>query len=139
MADNQLSPKKKSKKRDPSEATEKPRKKPDDHGRVLSYVFGVFLLLLGGGMILGFDYLRRAPEKLFFLLSAGGAGALLSGLGLLIQPMNEQQLNVFQDEPNPITVFKVMTPFWKVWLIVVLAGMIGGFVYAAQNTVPVGR
>jgi hypothetical protein len=138
MSDEQLSPKKKLKKRKSSVETEKTRSKPDDHGRVLSYVVGVFFLLLGGGMIIGFDYVRRAPEKVFFLLMGGGAGALLSGLGLLIQPMNEDQLNVFQSEPNPIAVFKVMTPFWKVWLIVILAGMIGGFVYATQNTVRVG-
>ena len=53
MTDEQLSPKKKVKKRKSSAATEKTRGKPDDHGRVLSYVVGVFLLLLGGGMIVG--------------------------------------------------------------------------------------
>lgn len=133
-----LPPKKKAKKKQPPVATEKPRNKPEDHGRILSYVVGVFLLLLGGGMIVGFDFVRRAPEKVFLLLMGGGAGALVSGLGLLIQPMNEEQLNIFQSEPNPIAVFKVMTPFWKVWMIVVLAAMIGGFVYAMQNTVRVG-
>jgi|GEM_PF-6139136 len=138
MADEQLSPKKKTKKRKSAATSEQPRKKPDDHGRALSYVVGIFLLLLGGGMIVGFDYLRRAPEKLFLLLVGGGAGAVLSGLGLLIQPMTEEQLDIFQNEPNPISVFKVMTPFWKIWLLVVLAGMIGGFVYAMQNTVRVG-
>lgn len=60
------------------------RTKPPDSGRAMSYVFGVFFLLLGGGMMLGYEYLQRAPAKIFNLLMAGGAGAFLSGLGLIM-------------------------------------------------------
>jgi hypothetical protein len=115
------------------------RTKPDDHGRVMSYVFGVFLFLLGGGMLIGYDYLQRAPSKVFNLLMAGGVGALLCGIGLCARPLNEEQLDVFQNDPNPISVFKVMPIFWKIWMLVILAAMIGAFVYVAQNTVRIGR
>lgn len=115
------------------------RKKPDDHGRVMSYVFGAFLLLLGGGMLIGYDFLQRAPSKVFNLLMAGGVGALLSGIGLVVRPLNEEQLDVFQNDPNPISVFKVMPVFWKIWLLAILAAMIGAFIYVAQNTVRIGR
>src|SRR5206468_8252177 len=63
----------------------------------------------------------------------GGVAAVLSGIGLFLHPLDEERLNVFQKEPNPIVVFTVMPPFWKAWLLVILAGMIGGFVYVAQN------
>jgi len=115
------------------------RTKPPDSGRAMSYVFGVFFLLLGGGMMLGYEYLQRAPAKIFNLLMAGGAGSLLSGLGLLIYPLTEEQLDVFQKEPNPVSVFKAMPAFWKLWLLLIGAGMIAGFVYVSQTTVRVGR
>jgi len=115
------------------------RSRPADHGRALSYVFGVFFLLLGGGMMLGYEYLQRAPAKLFNLLMAGGAGAFLSGLGLLLHPLNEEQLDLFQREPNPISVFRAMPIFWKFWLLVIGAAMIAGFVYVSQTTMRVGR
>jgi hypothetical protein len=105
----------------------------------MSYVFGVFLFLLGGGMLIGYDFLQRAPSKVFNLLMAGGVGALLSGIGLCARPLDEEQLDVFQNDPNPISVFKVMPVFWKIWLFVILAAMIGAFVYVAQNTVRIGR
>lgn len=117
----------------------KTRKKPDDHGRVMSYVFGVVLLLLGGGMVAGYQFLERGPSKLFNLLMAGGVGALLSGIGLFLHPLDEERLDAFQNEPNPISVFRIMPIFWKIWLLVVLAAMIGGFVYVAQTTVRIGR
>jgi len=115
------------------------RTKPPDSGRAMSYVFGVFFLLLGGGMMLGYEYLQRAPAKIFNLLMAGGAGALLSGLGLLIYPLTEEQLDVFQKEPNPVSVFKAMPGFWKFWLLLIGAAMIAGFVYVSQTTVRLGR
>lgn len=115
------------------------RTKMPDSGRAMSYVFGIFFLLLGGGMMLGYEYLQRAPAKIFNLLMAGGAGAFLSGLGLLIYPLNEEQLDAFQKEPNPISVFKAMPAFWKFWLLLIGAAMIAGFVYVAQTTVRVGR
>jgi hypothetical protein len=59
-------------------------------------------------------------------------------VGLFIKPLNKEQLDVFQNDPNPISVFKVMPAFWKVWLLVILVAMIAGFVYVAQLTVRVG-
>jgi len=115
------------------------RTKPDDHGRVMSYVFGLFLFLLGGGMLIGYDFLQRAPSKIFNLLMAGGVGALLSGIGLCIRPLNEEQLDIFQNDPNPISVFKAMPVFWKIWLLLILAAMIAAFIYVAQTTVRIGR
>ena len=105
------------------------RKKPDDHGRVMSYGFGVFMLLLGGGMFAGYQFLERGPGKLFNLLMAGGVAAVLSGIGLFIYPLDEERLDAFQNEPNPISVFLIMPLFWKIWLLVIVAAMIGGFVY----------
>jgi hypothetical protein len=99
---------------------------------------GVFLLLVGVGMLVGFYYTQRAPGKLFNLLAAGGIAALLSGIGLFLHPLDEERLNAFQNEPNPIAVFKIMPLFWKAWLLVILVAMIGAFVYVAQTTVRVG-
>lgn len=117
----------------------KRKKPPEPPSRAMSYVIGVFMLLLGAGMLVGYQYLQRGPSKLFNLLMAGGVGALLSGVGLFVKPLDDDQLNTFQNEPNPITVFKVMPIFWKIWLLIILAAMIGAFVYVAQTTVRVGR
>jgi hypothetical protein len=38
------------------------------------------------------------------------------------------RLDTFQNEPNPISVLRIMTIFWKIWLLLILAEMIGGFV-----------
>jgi len=124
---------------DDDEREQRPRKKPDDHGRAMSYVFGVFMLLLGGGMIAGYQFLERGPSKLFNLLMAGGVAAVLAGIGLFVCPLDEERLDAFQNEPNPIAVFRVMPLFWKFWLLLILAGMIGGFVYVSQTTVRIGR
>jgi hypothetical protein len=121
------------------ETAPRTRKKPDDHGRVMSYGFGVFMLLLGGGMIAGYQFLERRPNKLFNLLMAGGVAALLAGVGLFIYPLDEERLDAFQNEPNLISVFRIMPIFWKIWLLVILAAMIGGFVYVSQTTVRIGR
>jgi hypothetical protein len=59
---------------------------------------------------------------------------VLSGIGLFIQPLDGERLDVFQNEPNPVAVFSVMPVFWKVWLLVILAAMIGAFIYVAQTT-----
>ena len=64
---------------------------------------------------------------------------MLSGIGLFIQPLDEERLDAFQNEPNPISVFRIMPIFWKIWLLVILAAMIGAFVYVAQTTVRIGR
>lgn len=44
----------------------------------------------------------------------------------------------FSPDGNSL-VFGVMPIFWKAWLLVILAAMIGAFVYVAQNTVRVGH
>jgi cell division septal protein FtsQ len=145
--DSGLPPKVTRKKKKPEDRTahdverpeQKKRKKTDEHGRVMSYVVGVFLFLLGGGMVAGYQFLERGPSKLFNLLMAGGVGALLSGVGLFIQPLDEERLDAFQNEPNPIAVFRIMPIFWKIWLLLILAGMIGGFVYVSQTTVRIGH
>jgi hypothetical protein len=121
------------------EREEQPRKKPDDHGRAMSYVFGVFMLVLGGGMIAGYQFLERGPSKLFNLLMAGGVAAVLAGVGLFLCPLDEERLDAFQNEPNPISVFRIMPIFWKFWLLLILAAMIGGFIYVSQTTVRIGR
>ena len=46
--------------------------------------------------------------------------------------------SAFRNEPNPIAVFGIMPVFWKIWLLVILAAMIGAFIYVAQTTVRVG-
>jgi len=107
--------------------------------RAASYGIGVFLILLGIGLMAGYQYLERGPSKLFNLLAAGGIASLLSGIGLFIQPLDEDRLSAFQNEPNPIAVFKIMPVFWKVWLLVILAAMIGGFYYVSQTTERIGR
>jgi hypothetical protein len=116
----------------------KPRKLSSE-ARVKSYGFGVFMILLGIGLWVGFYFTKTAPAKLFNLLAAGGAAALLSGIGLFIRPLEEEQLNEFNNNPSPIAVFKVMPAFWKAWLLLILAAMIGAFVFVAQVTVRVGR
>lgn len=124
---------------------QRPRKKKkkksglSKEARVMSYVMGAFLFLVGVGLLVGFSYTQRAPSKLFNLLAAGGVAALLSGIGLFLHPLDEDRLHAFQNEPNPIAVFGVMPVFWKAWLLVILAAMIGAFVYVAQNTVRVGH
>ena len=106
--------------------------------RAESYGIGVVLFLLGLGMLVGYHYTQRAPGKLFDLLAAGGAAALLSGVSLLIRPLDGDRLEAFQNEPNPIAVFRIMPAFWKAWLLVILAAMIAAFVYVAKTTVRVG-
>jgi hypothetical protein len=112
--------------------------KVDSTGRAMSYGFGVLMFLLGTGLIVWYYHTQRAPAKAFNLLAAGGVAALLSGLGLFLHPLDEERLHTFQKEPNPITVFRIMPPFWKVWMLVILAAMIGAFVYVAKTTVRVG-
>lgn len=121
------------------ESAPRKRKKPDDFGRIKSYALGVLMAVLGGGMITGYQYLERGPSKLFHLLMAGGVAVLLGGIGLFIQPLDEERLHRFQNEPNPVALFRIMPLFWKVWLLVILVAMIGGFVYVSQTTVRVGR
>jgi hypothetical protein len=116
----------------------KTKKSVDSESRALSYVMAVFFVLLGIGLIVGYNYLERGPSKLFNLLAAGGVGSLLSGIGLIIQPLDSERLSKFQNEGNPIAVFNVMPVFWKIWMIVILAAMIGGFFYVSQTTVRVG-
>jgi hypothetical protein len=115
----------------------KRKKKPKEsvEDRAVSYGFGALLALLGVGMLVGFYFLERGPSKLFDLLAAGGVAALLSGVGLFIQPLDEERLREFRTNPNPIAVFAAMPVFWKVWLVVILVAMIGAFVYVAQTTV----
>jgi hypothetical protein len=86
----------------------------------------------------GYQYLERGPSKLFNLLAAGGIASLLSGIGLFIQPLDEERLNALQNEPNPIAVFRIMPVFWKFWLLVILAAMIAGFVYVSKTTQRIG-
>jgi cell division septal protein FtsQ len=114
----------------------KKKKKPqlDAKARAVSYGIGVFLLLLGIGLLVWFYYTQRAPAKLFNLLAAGGIAAFLSGIGLFICPLDEARMNAFQKEPNPIAVFRVMPLFWKIWMLVILVGMIAGFVIVALTT-----
>ena len=64
-------------------------------------------------MLVGFYYTQRAPAKLFNLLAAGGVALVLSGVGLFLRPLDEKRLHAFQNDPNPISVFKIMPPFWK--------------------------
>jgi hypothetical protein len=128
-----------------SDGDGRPRKKKRssksaaEPSRAASYGIGVFLILLGIGLVAGYQYLERGPSKLFNLLAAGGIASLLSGVGLFIQPLDEDRLSAFQNEPNPIAVFKIMPVFWKVWLLVILAAMIGGFYYVSQTTERIGR
>lgn len=120
---------------------ERPRKKakgkltPEE--RVTSYAFGVLFALLGVGLLVGYYFTQRAPSKLFNLLAAGGIASLISGIGLFIYPLDEERMHAFRNERNPIEVFGVMPVFWKLWMLLILAAMIGAFVYVAQNTVRV--
>lgn len=107
----------------------------DGESKAMSYGMGVFLLLLGVGLLAGYHFTQAAPAKLFNLLAAGGVASVLSGVGLFIRPLDQERLDAFQNEPNPVAVFGMMPGFWKVWLIVILAAMIGAFVYVAQHTV----
>jgi hypothetical protein len=124
--------------------SERPRKKGkkkakvDGTARAKSYGIGAFLLLLGAGMLVGYFYTQRAPGKLFNLLAAGGVASLLSGVGLFLYPLDDERLDAFQNEGNPIAVFGIMPVFWKVWLLLILAAMIGAFVFVAKTTVRVG-
>jgi cell division septal protein FtsQ len=117
----------------------KKKKKPklDAKAMAVSYGIGLFLFLLGIGLLVWFYYTPRAPARLFNLLAAGGIAALLSGVGLFICPLDEERLHAFQHDPNPISVFKVMPLFWKIWLLVILVAMVGAFVYVAMTTVRV--
>jgi hypothetical protein len=106
--------------------------------RLKNYGLGAFFVLLGVGLLVWFNAMDRAPGKLFNLLAAGGVASLLSGIGLIIYPLDDDRLDAFQNDPNPITVFKVMPIFWKIWLVVIVAAMGAAFVYVAQHTTPVG-
>jgi hypothetical protein len=124
---------------------DRPRKKkkgkPDTDGadRATSYAMGAFFFLLGIGLLVWYYYTQRAPWKLFNLLAGGGVAVLLSGIGLFIYPLDRERLHAFQNEPNPIAVFKIMPIFWKVWLLVILAAMIAAFIYVSQHTERIGR
>src|SRR3954451_1687935 len=87
--------------------------KLEAEARVMSYGIGGFLFLLGIGLLVGFTYMERGPSKLFHLLAAGGVASLLGGLGLFLHPLDEERLHAFQNEPNPIAVFRIMPLFWK--------------------------
>ena len=119
----------------------KQKKKPQENGadRAASYGLGVFFVLLGIGLLVWYYYTMRAPSKLFNLLAGGGVAVLLSGIGLFICPLDRERLHAFQHEPNPIAVFRIMPPFWKAWLLLILVAMIGAFIYVAQTTVRIGR
>ena len=106
--------------------------------RLKNYGLGAFFVLLGIGLLVWFSYMERAPGKLFNLLAAGGVASLLSGIGLFIYPLDDDRLDAFQNDPNPITVFKVMPIFWKIWLLVIVVAMGAAFIYVAQHTVEVG-
>jgi hypothetical protein len=123
----------------PRKRRKKKKTKPESSAedRAVSYGFGALLALFGVGMLVGYYFLERGPSKLFNLLAAGGVAALLSGVGLFIQPLDEERLRAFRTDPNPSTVFAVMPVFWKVWLLVILVAMIGAFVFVAQTTVRV--
>ena len=118
--------------------TNKAKPKISAEQRAISYVIGAGFFLLGIGLLFWFSRLDRAPGKIFNLLAAGGVGSLLSGIGLFLHPLDEQRLDAFQNDPNPISVFRLMPVFWKVWMLIILAAMIGAFIYVAQNTVRVG-
>jgi hypothetical protein len=92
-------------------------------------------VILGIALLAGFFFTQRAPAKLFNLLAAGGVASLLSGIGLFIQPLDEERLNAFQNEGSPIAVFGLMPAFWKGWMLLILAAMIGAFVFVARTTV----
>jgi len=107
--------------------------------KAVSYPIGVVMLLIGVALWVGFFFTTTAPSKLFNLLAAGGAAMILSGVGLFIHPLTDAEMKEFQNNPNPIAVFRIMPVFWKVWLLVVLAAMIAAFVFVAMVTVRVGR
>ena len=107
--------------------------------RLKNYGLGAFFVLLGVGLMVWYSYTMRAPGKLFNLLAAGGIASLLSGIGLFVQPLDDERLDAFQNEPNPIAVFKVMPTFWKVWMVVIAVAMGLAFWYVSATTVRVGR
>jgi cell division septal protein FtsQ len=128
---------------DDDDERERPRKKrkkkpkTDNVALVMSYAIGAGLVLLGVVLMVWFFNTTRAPSRMFNLLAAGGIASLLSGIGLIICPLDRERLDAFQNEGNLISVFKVMPLFWKIWMLVILAGMVGAFIYVAQNTVRV--
>jgi hypothetical protein len=126
---------------DDFERPRKKKKKPktDNTALVASYGIGAFLILLGVGLMIWFFNTQRAPSRLFNLLAAGGIASLLAGIGLVIHPLDRERLNAFQNESNLIALFKVVPVFWKIWLLVIGAAMIGAFIYVAQTTERVGR
>jgi hypothetical protein len=121
----------------------KNKKRRDDveeaGNKAASYGIGVVMVLIGIGFWVGFYFTTTAPSKLFNLLAAGGAAMILSGVGLFVHPLNDAEMKEFQNNPNPIAVFRIMPVFWKIWLLVILAAMIAAFVFVAMVTVRVGR
>jgi hypothetical protein len=120
--------KKKKKRRDPVDVAS---------DKAVSYPVGVVMLLIGVALWVGFYFTTTAPSKLFNLLAAGGAAMVLSGIGLFIHPLTDVEMAEFQNNPNPIAVFRIMPVFWKVWLLVILAAMIAAFVFVMMVTVRV--
>src|SRR5947209_20320344 len=124
----------------PRKKKKKKRGDDDEPGhKAASYGIGVVMLLIGVAFWVGFYFTTTAPSKLFNLLAAGGAAMILSGIGLFIHPLNDTEMKEFQNNPNPIAVFRIMPVFWKIWLLVILAAMIAAFVFVAMVTVRVGR
>ena len=121
-------PRKKKKRRDAVE---------EAGNKAASYGIGVVMVLIGIAFWVGFYFTNTAPSKLFNLLAAGGAAMVLSGVGLFIHPLNDAEMKEFQNNPNPIAVFRIMPVFWKVWLLVILAAMIGAFGFVMMVTVRV--
>jgi hypothetical protein len=118
----------------------KKKRRDDEPGeKAASYGIGVVMLLIGVAMWVGFYFTTTAPSKLFNLLATGGAAMILSGIGLFIHPLDDAEMKEFQNNPNPIAVFRIMPVFWKIWLLVILAAMIAAFVFVAMVTVRVGR
>ena len=114
------------------------RTRLDDHGRSVSYGFGVLMLLLGGGMVAGYQLIEQGPGKLCNLFMAGGVVCVLAGIGLFIHPLDEKHFDAFQYKPHPISVFRVMPIFWKMWVVVIFAAMIAAFIFS-QNMARIGR
>jgi hypothetical protein len=111
---------------------EKKKLSPADEMRAKSYGVGCVMFIVGVGMVVGFFYLGQAPAKLFYMLASGAVVMLLSGIGLFIHPLNKEQMENFQNNPNPISTFKIMPVFWKVWLLVILAAMLGACLVVFQ-------
>jgi hypothetical protein len=117
---------------DPFEFLKQP---PKDNGAIKSRALGVFLLLVGGGMLAWAEFgnWNWMPKKVFFALVSLGPAVLWMGIGLIVFPLTGKQFaTAFGGDQGFREMWRNFPPIWRVWFALTLVVMAAGFVYAIK-------